>query len=92
MWSILPSESVVTALAWRPDGKGQSSKNSRSRLSGKKARLIISDCAFTHAVLSVGRSDGSVCLYSVEDGQPLHEFSARAPISSLQWALQSEER
>lgn len=89
MWSILPSESVVTALAWRPDGKGQSSKNS---LAGKKARLIISGCAFTHAVLSVGRSDGSVCLYSVEDGQPLHEFSARAPISSLQWALQSEER
>lgn len=43
-------------------------------------------------VLAVGYDNGSVCLFSVEDGRPLHEFSAGASISSLQWALQSEER
>ena len=43
-------------------------------------------------VLAVGYGNGSVCLFSVEDGRPLHEFSAGASITSLQWALQSEKR
>ncbi len=39
----------------------------------------------TCSVLAVGGSDGSVCLYSVEDGNALHRFSAGAPITHLSW-------
>ncbi len=37
------------------------------------------------SVLAVGGSDGSVCVYSVEDGNALHRFSAGAPVTHLSW-------
>lgn len=43
-------------------------------------------------VLAVGREDGLVSLHSVEDGHLLHEFSAGAAITQLQWTQQSEDR
>ena len=44
------------------------------------------------SVLAVGRQDGLVCLHSVEDGHLLHEFSAGAAITQLQWTQQDEDR
>ena len=44
----------------------------------------------TAAVLAVGRGDGCVCLYSVEDGRMLHQFSAGAAITSLCWTEQAK--
>lgn len=41
-------------------------------------------------VLAVGRGDGCVCLYSVEDGRMLHQFSAGAAITSLCWTEQAK--
>ena len=44
------------------------------------------------SVLAVGRQDGLVCLHSVEDGHLLHEFSAGAAITQLQWTQQNKDR
>ena len=41
-------------------------------------------------VLAVGRSDGSVNLLDVEDGNTLHTYMLPAPVTSLRWMTQDE--
>ena len=54
--------------------------------------LCVLPCQHTrNKVLAVGCSDGSVCLYSVEDGHALHNFFAGAPITHLCWGQLSED-
>ena len=58
----------------------------------KRSHRNYSSISSSVLVLAVGREDGLVSLHSVEDGHLLHEFSAGAAITQLEWTQQCEER
>ena len=78
VWIAAPTHSPVTAIAWRPDGKGM-------QICHDWYDLVSSSLTSPFIVLAVGHSNGTITLRAVENAKVLHKFTVGIEIIYLSW-------